>query len=51
MDVWEWTPLIALIVLAGLSSLPKPVLEAARVDGATLLAAAAPHRLPMIAGV
>ena len=25
MDVWEWTPLIALIVLAGLSSMPKPV--------------------------
>ena len=35
MDVWEWTPLIALIVLAGLSSLPKPVIEASRVDGAT----------------
>src|SRR3954447_5305390 len=35
MDVWEWTPLIALIVLAGLSSLPGPVLEAAKVDGAT----------------
>ena len=35
MDVWEWTPLIALIVLAGLSSLPGPVLEAARVDGAS----------------
>ena len=37
MDVWEWTPLIALIVLAGLASLPKPVIEAARVDGATYL--------------
>ena len=23
MDVWEWTPLIALIVLAGLASMPK----------------------------
>src|SRR5215207_8332250 len=35
MDVWEWTPLIALIVLAGLSALPTPVIEASRVDGAT----------------
>ena len=34
MDVWEWTPLITLIVLAGLSSMPGPVIEAARVDGA-----------------
>lgn len=34
MDVWEWTPLITLIVLAGLSSVPQDVLEAAKVDGA-----------------
>src|SRR3712207_8970193 len=37
MDVWEWTPLIVLIVLAGLSSMPQPVLEAAKVDGANYL--------------
>jgi multiple sugar transport system permease protein len=35
MDVWQWTPLIALIVLAGLASMPGQVLEAAKVDGAT----------------
>ena len=51
MDVWEWTPLIALIVLAGLSSLPKPVLEAARVDGATYLQRLRHIVFPMIAGV
>ncbi|MFD1936849.1 MULTISPECIES: carbohydrate ABC transporter permease [Nonomuraea] len=34
MDVWEWTPLIALITLAGLSSVPQSVREAAAVDGA-----------------
>lgn len=34
MDVWEWTPLIALITLAGLSSLSQSVLEAAAIDGA-----------------
>jgi multiple sugar transport system permease protein len=34
IDVWEWTPLIALIVLAGLVTLPKDPYEAAIVDGA-----------------
>ncbi len=33
-DVWEWTPLIFLIVLAGLKAVPQDQLEAARVDGA-----------------
>jgi multiple sugar transport system permease protein len=35
MDTWEWTPLIILIVAAGLSSLPREPLEAASVDGAS----------------
>jgi multiple sugar transport system permease protein len=34
VDVWEWTPLMALILLAGLKSLPTDILEAAAVDGA-----------------
>ena len=35
VDVWEWTPLMALILLAGLKALPGDILEAAAVDGAT----------------
>ncbi len=35
IDVWEWTPLMALILLAGLKSLPVEILEAAEVDGAS----------------
>lgn len=35
MDVWEWTPLIALITLAGLTSVNESVLEAAALDGAS----------------
>jgi multiple sugar transport system permease protein len=35
VDVWQWTPMIALVVLAGLSSLPTEPYEAAMVDGAT----------------
>lgn len=35
MDVWEWTPLITLITLAGLTALPLDLLEAASIDGAS----------------
>ena len=37
VDVWKWTPMITLIVLAGLKSLPHEPYEAARVDGASAL--------------
>ena len=35
--VWQWTPFMMLLVLAGLQSQPKDVLEAAQVDGASAL--------------
>jgi multiple sugar transport system permease protein len=35
VDIWEWTPFITLILLAGFQSLPKEPLESARVDGAS----------------
>lgn len=34
VDVWEWTPFMTLILLAGFQSLPKEPIESARVDGA-----------------
>ena len=34
IDVWQWTPLIALITLAGLKRVPQDQLEANMVDGA-----------------
>ena len=34
MDIWQWTPMVVLILLAGLTSLPEETDEAARVDGA-----------------
>ena len=34
IDAWEWTPLMALILLAGLKALPGEIFEAAEVDGA-----------------
>ena len=33
--VWQWTPFMMLIILAGLQAQPGDVLEAARVDGAS----------------
>lgn len=35
IDVWQWTPFMVLLLLAGLESIPKQPLEAARVDGAS----------------
>ena len=34
VDIWQWTPLITLITLAGLKRVPKDQLEANMVDGA-----------------
>ncbi len=36
--IWQWTPFMTLIVLAGLQSQPSDTLEAAKVDGAGALA-------------
>jgi len=34
VEVWHWTPLVMLIVLGGLSQLPREPYEAAEIDGA-----------------
>ena len=34
IDVWQWTPFVTLIILAGLMSLPRSPFEAATMDGA-----------------
>jgi len=48
LDVWEWTPLMFLILLAGLQSLPTEPFEAARVDGAGAWRVFADITLPML---
>jgi multiple sugar transport system permease protein len=48
LDVWEWTPLLFLIILAGLQSLPVEPFEAARVDGAGAWRTFVDHTLPML---
>ena len=32
MDIWQWTPFVALVLLAGLSMVPPEIEEAARLD-------------------
>ncbi|MFO1414201.1 MAG: sugar ABC transporter permease [Burkholderiales bacterium] len=57
VDVWQWTPLVMLIVLGGLSSLPVEPFEAAYLEGAsrwqTFRLVTLPLLLPfiMVAGV
>jgi multiple sugar transport system permease protein len=34
LDIWQWTPFVALIVMGGYLSLPHDVFEAAEMDGA-----------------
>jgi multiple sugar transport system permease protein len=35
VDVWQWTPFMALIIAAGIRSLPAEPFEAASIDGAS----------------
>jgi len=35
VETWQWTPLVMLIVLGGLASMPREPYEAAEIDGAT----------------
>jgi sorbitol/mannitol transport system permease protein len=50
--IWQWTPFMTLIILAGLQSQPPDTLEAAKVDGAGALATfrelTLPHLRPYI---
>lgn len=48
VDIWQWTPMVALILLAGLSTLPEEPEEAARVDGANWWQRLVHVTLPML---
>jgi multiple sugar transport system permease protein len=49
VDIWQWTPMITLIVLAGLAALSPEPYESARVDGANAIQIFTKITLPMIA--
>lgn len=48
LDVWQWTPFVTLVLLAGMLSLPREPFEAARMDGAGRLRILWDHTLPMM---
>jgi glycerol transport system permease protein len=51
MDVWHWTPLVALLAYAGLQSIPDVYYQAARIDGASRWAVFRHVQLPRLRGV
>jgi len=51
MDVWHWTPLVALLCYAGLRSIPDAYYQAAQIDGASKFAVFRFIQLPKLRGV
>ena len=51
MDVWHWTPLVALLCYAGLRAIPEAFYQAAQIDGASRLAVFRYIQLPKLRGV
>ena len=51
MDVWHWTPLVALLCYAGLRAIPNAYYQAAQIDGASKLAIFRYIQLPKLRGV
>jgi len=51
MEVWHWTPLVALLAYAGLRSIPEAYYQAAKIDGASAWATFLYIQLPKMRGV
>lgn len=47
-DIWQWTPFVFIMIMAGLQNLDGSVMEAARIDGATPLQAIFKVKLPLL---
>lgn len=50
-DIWQWTPFIFIIVIAGLQALPSEVVEASGIDGANWWQQVFLVKLPMIRSI
>jgi multiple sugar transport system permease protein len=48
VDIWQWTPFIFIIILAGLQAIPNDVIQAASMDGANWWQMTLQVKLPMI---
>ncbi len=51
MEVWHWTPLVALLAYAGLRAIPEAFYQAAKIDGASSWAVFRYIQLPKLRGV
>ncbi|MFZ1954110.1 MAG: sugar ABC transporter permease [Desulfobacterales bacterium] len=51
MEVWHWTPLVALLAYAGLRAIPEAYYQAAKIDGASAWATFRFIQLPKMRGV
>lgn len=51
MEVWHWTPLVALLAYAGLRAIPEAYFQAAKIDGASTWAIFRYIQLPKMRGV
>lgn len=51
MEVWHWTPLVALLAYAGLRAIPEAYYQAAKIDGASPWAVFLYIQLPKMRGV
>lgn len=47
-DIWQWTPFVFIMMIAGLANVDTAVLEAARMDGATWWQTTWRVKLPMV---
>lgn len=50
IDTWQWTPFVTLLVYAALLGVPRDLLDAARIDGASSWQTVRHIVLPLIAG-
>jgi ABC-type sugar transport system permease subunit len=48
LDIWQWTPFVMLVVIAGIASFPPEVVEAAAIDGASRIQSFFRVELPML---
>ena len=51
MEVWHWTPLVALLAYAGLRAIPEMYYQAAKIDGASAWSTFRYIQLPKMRGV
>lgn len=47
-DIWQWTPFVFIMVMAGLQNIDGSVIEAAKIDGASTLQSILKVKLPML---